>query len=205
MDNYILDTNLFFNMEAGLGMGKKAEEVMVNLTKIIQKINNQHVGFYMPPRVVDELLSFFEDKTQGFLKDYLAAISIKSPDIQNIKIGAGVFSRLIDDVRNRHYRGLLVAEEEIIQAGKTMMGKNDLDKKQFEITIGPIIKKFRDRYRQATRFGFIDSLADLDLILLTKELDAFLVSSDEGVLRWGRWFGVKEMPVSVFASRLSNY
>ena len=83
-----------------------------------------------------------------------------------------------------------------------MQGKTDLSKKDFEISIGEVVKKFRDRYRQATRFGFLDSLADLDIIMLSQELEGTLVSTDEGVLHWGRVFGVKEMPASVFGQLL---
>ena len=70
--------------------------------------------------------------------------------------------------------------------------------------MGEIIKKFRLRYRQATRFGFLDSTADLDLIVLTKEIDGFLVSTDEGVLLWGKTFGVKIMSALGFRRRLEH-
>ena len=66
------------------------------------------------------------------------------------------------------------------------------------------IKNFRDRYRNATRTGFLDSVADLDLIVLSKEINGFLVTSDDGVLSWGRIFGIKEMPASVFRKRLED-
>ena len=83
-----------------------------------------------------------------------------------------------------------------------MMAEKDLGKKDFQIKIGATIKNFRNRYRNATRTGFLDSVADLDLIVLAFEQEAFLVSSDEGVLKWGRIFGVKEMPSEVFQKRL---
>jgi predicted DNA-binding protein (UPF0278 family) len=83
-----------------------------------------------------------------------------------------------------------------------MQGKAGLSKKEFEMTIGEVVKKYRERYRQATRTGFLDSLADLDSILLAKELNGILVSTDEGVLDWGRVFGVKEMPASVFGAKM---
>ena len=70
------------------------------------------------------------------------------------------------------------------------------------MAIGKFIKSFRERYRQATRFGFLDSTTDLDLIVLTKELDGFLVSTDEGVVSWGRVFGVKEISPSALKGRL---
>ena len=38
--------------------------------------------------------------------------------------------------------------------------------------------------------------------VLAKELDAFLVSTDEGVVSWGREFGVKEMEASLFGQKL---
>lgn len=85
-----------------------------------------------------------------------------------------------------------------------MSGKKTESKKDFQITIGKFIKNFRARYRNATRTGFLDSVADLDLIILSKEIDGFLVTSDEGVLSWGRTFGIKEMPTSVFQKRLED-
>jgi uncharacterized protein len=91
-----------------------------------------------------------------------------------------------------------VAEEEIKKAGQMFIGKEHMDKVLFEKSIGPVVKTFRERYRNATRVGFLDSLADLDLIMLAKEYDGAVVSTDEGVLKWGRMFGIREMPAHVF-------
>lgn len=203
MDKYILDTNLFFNMEEGIGLGEKTEEVVRRLTDAAKQLKkNQQGQFYTVPRIVEEFLSFFEDREQPFLKDFLAAVTIQSPDISQITISAPVFYKLIDDIRGRSYRGLRAGEEEIHDAGLMMQGKAGLSKKDFEITIGSVVKKFRDRYRQATRVGFLDSLADLDLIMLAREVDGMIVTTDEGVLHWGRVFGVKEMPASAFGAKM---
>lgn len=78
------------------------------------------------------------------------------------------------------------------------MGKENMDKKTFEMAMRQPIKKFRERYRNATRTGFLDSLADLDLIMLAKETGGVIVSADEGVIKWARIFGVREMSVPVF-------
>jgi len=73
MENFILDTNLFFNIGADLGMGKNTEEIIVKLTEIIKKLKkNSKAAFYMPPRIVDEFSSFFEDKNQEFIKNFLS-------------------------------------------------------------------------------------------------------------------------------------
>lgn len=203
MDRYILDTNLFFNMEGGLGLGEKTEAVTKNFTQAAKKLHQEkNAEFFMPPKIVDEYLSFFEDKNQSFIKEFLNQITIKSPDIGQVQIAGAVFYRLIESIRERSLRGLRIGEEEIFKASKSMMGEKELSKKDFEIKTGQTVKSFRERYRQATRFGFIDSLADLDLIILAKEVDGYLVSTDEGVIKWGREFGVKELPAGVFGSLL---
>lgn len=205
MEKYILDANLFFNMEAGVNMGGKTETVVVSLTEIIRKLHEaKKAEFFMPAKVVEEFLSFFEDKNQGFIKNFLAVITVKTPELSQINLSAQLFSKLIEDIRSRSYRGMAVAEEEIGRASRLMAGQVDLNKKDFEIKIGSVIRSFRDRYRRATRYGFLDSLADLDLILLSKEQNGFLVTTDEGVASWGRLFGVREMPVVAWRRRLED-
>lgn len=205
METFILDTNLFFNMEAGLSLGKKTEEVVANLTKTIKDLKKSEAGaFFMPPRIVNEFLSFFDDKNQVFIKNFLSEVNVESPDLSQMAFSADVFYKLVGDVRERNYHGMNVAEEEMEALALDFSGNKTASKKDFQIKIGAFIKKFRTRYRNATRTGFLDSLADLDLIVLAKQKDGFLVSTDEGVLKWGRTFGVKEMPVSVFAKRLQS-
>ncbi len=205
MEKYILDANLFFNMEAGLNLGRKTEEVVVKLTQIGKKLKNSGKGeLMMPPRIVEEFLSFFEDKNQPFIKDFLSVVTVKAPDISQINFPAQVFYQLVDEIRTRSYRGLNAGEEEIIKAARSMMGQPEMSKKDFEIRVGAEVRGFRERYRRATRFGFLDSVADLDLIALAKEQNGYLVSTDEGVIRWGRIFGVKEMPVVAWRKRLDE-
>ena len=205
MEKYVLDANLFFNMEAGLNLGDKTEEVVRKLTEMARELKMANKAeFFMPPRVVDEFLSFFENKEQPFLKDFLSVITVKSPDVTRMTFPAQIFYELVADIRQRSYRGINIGEEEIEKAGKVMLGKKDLSTKDFQIQIGAVIKKFRERYRQATRLGFLDSVADLDLIVLTKVLEGNLVSSDEGVIRWGRMFGIKETPAAVWKKQLEG-
>lgn len=205
METYVIDTNLFFNMEAGLGLGAKTEVVIKNITSAAKKMKDNKGGrIVLPPRILDEMLSFFDDKNQPFLQEFKAEVQIKSPDLHSLQFPAGVFYQLIEDIRLRSYRGLTIAGEEVQKAGRTFIGKGEVNKKEFEMEIGLVVKTLRDRYRQATRFGFLDSVADLDLITLAKETEGYLVSSDEGVIKWGRLFGVKEMPVSAFGQKMAS-
>jgi len=205
MEKYIFDTNIFFNMQAGLGLGEKTEDVILSLTKkslILKK--EKKAEFLMPPRAVEEFLGFFENKNQAFIKNFLSSITIKSPVAAGVVFPSSVFYKLIEDIRARSYRGLSIGEEEIISSANGMVGQHEMSKKDFQIKTGQFIKKFRERYRNATRTGFLDSLADLDLIVLSIEQNGFLVSSDKGVLEWGRVFGVREMPCAAFRKRLED-
>jgi len=206
MERFVLDTNLFFNMEVDLGFEKKTEAVVRGLTSLIKTLKKKKKAeFFLPPRVVDEFLSFFPDKEQLFIKEFLSVVTVKSPDYEKIFLSASVFLKLIEEVRRRSYRGATIAEEEIVAAARQFLSENKpMEKKQFEIKVGDFIRKFRERYRHATRFGFLDSATDLDLIILAKEIDGFLISSDEGVIFWGRVMGVKELNPNWLRSRLEE-
>jgi len=204
MEKYVLDTNLLFNMEANLGFGSTTKAVMEGLTKCMKATKDANKAeFLMPPRIVDEVLSFFEDKEESFIKAFFEQITIKSPDLGKNPVALHFLYELVDDTRKRSYRGLQIAEDEFEAIAQQMMGKEMLAKKEFQMTIGKHIKGLRDRYRQATRAGFLDSLADLDLIVLAKEEAGYIVTTDEGVKRWGRLLGLKEMPSDIFAQKIS--
>jgi len=193
-------------MQSGLGFGSTTEEVMKTMTQIAQTAKKVHsVQLYMPPRIVDEFLSFFENKEQTVIKELLAEIMMQSPQIDSVRFPAAVFYTLVDDIRGRSYRGLRVGEEEIEQAAQIATKLGTVSKIEFQKQTGKAIRGFRERYRIATRVGFLDSVADLDIITLAKELEGTVVSTDEGVLKWSRLFGAKEMIPSVFGQKMSAY
>lgn len=204
MEKFVLDTNLFFNMEAKIGIGNDTETIIRKMTDIIKKSKDKAV-FYMPPRIVDEIKSFFENPDQEFLTAFFSQITVKSPNLSELTINSHIIAEYIEESRIRAYRSQDVAEEEIVHAGEMFMGKETLPQKEFQMAIGKIKKTFRNRYRNALRTGFIDSLADFDLIMLAKEQDAFLVSTDEGVIQWGRKLGVKEVAPSVLGKKMQEY
>ena len=59
--------------------------------------------------------------------------------------------------------------------------------------MGSIIRKVREKYRAALRYGILDSAPDIDVLLLAKELDAAVVSQDLGIQRWAEQFGLRFM------------
>ncbi|MFH1827184.1 MAG: RNA ligase partner protein [bacterium] len=202
MESYVLDTNLFFNREPGLGVGVKAIDILkattIGILKL-KKLNNAR--FFMPPSIVKELRSFFEEEPP-ILKDFFAEIIVKSPNISQTSFPASVFYSLVKEIKERILKGKVASEDELYKAASSLAPIELKGKKEIQIKVGEFTKNLRDRYRQATRTGFLDSLADLDLIVLSKEESAYLVSTDEGVVLWGRKFGVKEMDPIVFGKKL---
>lgn len=202
MEIFILDTNFFFNMEIKSGFGENSKEVIGNFTKIAEDLKKvKKAAFFMPPRILDEFFTFV-DQSEDHVKNFMNVITIKSPHTAEITFPSSVFYQLVEEIRDRSYKGLRIAEELVDAAGQKMAGKADLSKMEYQKTIGDIVTKLRERYRQATRFQFLDSVADLDLIVLARELDGSVVTSDEGVLLWGRTFGIKELPAWQLQSRL---
>ena len=206
MERYILDTNLFFNMQADMGLGNCTEDIIISMTGAMQKAKNKGIAeFYMPPPIVAEIESFFDNPSQTFLKEFFALIIVKSPAMTELTISAALIGEIIVEARMRAFRGMKIGEEEISNAASQFKGKEVLGKKEFQMAIVQTLTKYRDRYRNATRTGFIDSVADYEMIMLAKELNATLISTDEGVISWSRRFGVKEMHSSVFGKMLLNY
>lgn len=197
----MIDTNFFVNLEIKSGFGRSQREVVVNFITLAKKLKQKkQAGFYMPPRIVDEFLSFFEK--EDFAKEFLNLITVKSPEISRLQFPAPLFYQLVEEMRQRAYRGLRLAETAVKDGAEKILAKKPVNKVEFQKDLGEVIKGLREKYRQTTRFNFLDSVADLDLIVLAKEINGFLVSSDEGVIRWGRLFGVRELLPSLFRERL---
>lgn len=206
MDSYVIDTNVFFNLEVKTGLGDSAHDIIVRFTEIARKLQaEKKAQFFIPPSIAHEITEFTSTTaTKQDIDMLLGVFTIKSPHVSDVQFPASVFYTLIDEIRVRSYRGLTIAQEQIEATAQLVSGKTFENKVAYQKGIGEIVSKLRERYRQATRFNFLDSTADLDLIVLAKEMDAHLVSVDEGVVRWGRLFGVKEVSASILLSKLTQ-
>jgi len=205
MTRYILDTNLFFNMEARMGLGDTTINIVHSLKAVSQNVPKDEFEHLAPPAIVQEITTFFDTPDDHVLQDILGFLTVKSPSISTQSLPASIVAALIEDYRQRAYRSMKVAEEEVIRGAELFMGKEVLPHKEFQMACGKILTKMRERFRTATRTGTIDSAADFDLIMLALEQDAFLVSTDEGVMHWARQIGVKEMSSVTFGKKMKAY
>lgn len=170
MERYVIDTSLFVNPQARKHFGKTPSSAILTF---IKKLEGKKVGIYMPPSVFKELGNFADSKSMEQLD---LAIKKRSPNTYGIYLPAAVFYDFIDDIRLRMNKGMRLAED------FAKDNRADNDEK---------LRKLREKYRSAMRAGILDSVEDFELVLLAKELEATLISSDEGVLRFADQIGVE--------------
>jgi RNA ligase partner protein len=124
----------------------------------------------------------------------------KTPNRYEVKIPAAIFYEYIISVRQKINRGRRLAEDFILEA--SAIGKAS---EKLEEDTANLISKFRDKYRTVMRQGLLDSAPDLDVLLLAKELEAGVVSSDIGIKKWSEKLGLRFVEASKFPRMLKEY
>ena len=195
--NYVLDTNFFINRQRPIDLGENITEVVTNFAALTKSlISEDKIVLLTTPDSFKELASFFEDQPQ-VLNQLNSLLTISSYNRNQLQVSGNLFEELIAETGKRLYRGLRTAEEPL----KELANKPESLTPE---TLGQRVSLLRDKYRRATREGFIDSTTDLGLILLAKERDASIVSSDNGLLHWARNFGCSELLPELFVKKLKS-
>jgi hypothetical protein len=111
-------------------------------------------------------------------------------------------------MRERMNRAMKVAEGSIwlaaVEARMMTLKKKKKEDIEREST-GFIISDFRAKYRNALRYGTLDSAPDLDVLLLAKEMDAGVVARDEGIKKWAERLGLRYVEGEAFPKMLEEY
>jgi RNA ligase partner protein len=165
---FVIDTSLFVNPHARAKLGKDPTSAVKGFSKLMHGIDAE---IFMPPSIFKELSNFVRKDAMESLD---LVIKKRAPDTYAIHLPAAVFYDFIEDVRTRINKGLRLAEE----FAKDNRPDNDAK-----------LGKLRDKYRDMMRTGIIDSKEDFELVLLAKELEATLVSSDEGAIKFANQIG----------------
>jgi len=174
---YVLDTSLFVNPRVRLG-----ETVEKSIELLLPSLRGKPV--YIPPSVLRELSTFAPNAAE--LEE---VATIKAPSLGEIFVPALVVYHIIDEMRERINKGLRLAEKYARQ--KPLEGEE--------------IKRLRERYREVMRHGIVDSKEDLDVVLLAKELDAYVVSADEGIIKLAELLGCKILSPESFLKRIGAH
>ncbi|MCE4608906.1 MAG: RNA ligase partner protein [Desulfurococcales archaeon] len=186
MDVFVLDTTAI--TEARLRKyfeAKTLEEVVEKIASLLMKARlSLNARFYMTPNTWSELRRILigSNVRLDLIHDLSTWITIKAPDKLSMQIPASVFSEYVSDIRRRFYKGLRVAETVVRKVARDCEGDEEC--------IGTAIKGLREKYREATRKGLVDSVEDLDTILLALELKGIIVTSDYGIRKLGEQLGI---------------
>ncbi len=194
---FVFDTTAFTNAVQAKKSAESvrfAEKLIGLVAEARMKLN---ISCYIPyPTVHAELVSALErrDASKELLTKVDTWLVKKTPDRLEVKIPGAILYEYISDVRERINKGLRVAEEAVESA-----------KNGGKVDKGKIIHALRDKYKVALRQGILDSREDLDVLLLAKELDAAVVSADEGIRKWAERMGLRFVEARVFPGMIREY
>ncbi len=173
----------------------KEEKELRKFVELIAKARKKlDISCHIPyPTAYKELMTIL--KSRGYDETLLLKIDTwvvkKTPDRYAVHLPAEIFYEYISDIRERINKGLRVAEEILKESRKTSLSK--------------LLGKLRDKYREALRKGILDSKEDLDVLILAKELNAAVVTADEGIERWAERLGLRFVPAELFPKMLEEY
>lgn len=176
MERFVLDTSFFTNPDIYSQFGDDSNTAMAGFLAIAALVR---VEFYMPGSVYEELRKI--KHIDALAPDFESVVRLRSPRRFSLMIPSQVLYEFIEEVRLRMDRGLRIAEELTKLASEPSPTHE----------IGPLINRLRGRYREALRRGILDSKEDADVLLLAYELDATLISGDEGLCKWADKVGIK--------------
>jgi RNA ligase partner protein len=179
----VLDTSIFVNPDSRHLFGETPQEALLNfLDKMKDK---KEISCHIPPSVYEELMQFMEGPLP--IKRTIL-IDKKPPSSYETPVPALLVYEFIEEIRSRINKGLRVAEKYARKGLKSCLSDSQLLGKEGKEE--EIIKNLREEYRTALREGIIDSKEDFDLILLAKEINAVLVTSDNGLIQWAQKLGI---------------
>ena len=125
----------------------------------------------MPPSVFAELSNFLEERLPAAKT---ALIKKQPPASYQTGVPALFVYEFIEEMRSRINKGLRIAEK---YSRKNGSGES-------------AVAALRAEYRVALREGIVDSKEDFDMILLAKQLDATIATSDQGLVKWAEKLGI---------------
>jgi RNA ligase partner protein len=202
---FVLDTSLFITEEIRED-DEDLETAVLRLLELIAEAKlSLGVSCYMPPSIREELTTMLEDR--GVDEEVYSKLNTwviaKHPDRYGVQMPAEVVYEFVDEMSTRVDRGLRVAEEAVREAGA--IEEEPLDEHEYKTDIDEVVSELRDKYRRALRQGILDSREDFDLLVLAAELDAGVVTEDQGIIGWAESFGLRYLRGSDFPTLLEEY
>lgn len=174
----VLDTSLFVNPDTQHQFGPDIQEAVSHFLQIAQ---DKQLELYMPISIYRELSHFAPPSS---LAAFRRVAVVRAPDLHHMRVPAAILHSFIRDLRNRVNQGLRVAERAI------RSDRRDNN-----------VRWLRERYREALRSGIVDSVEDLDVVLLAKEVKGAILSADQGIANMAEELGLEVFTAAEFLDR----
>lgn len=206
---FVLDTTAFTDTKLINHFGGDVRDVTNRLTELISigrlRLN---ISCYMPQSTFQELKGFLlENKCSIRDIDQVEAwIVRKSPERYSVLLSSQVIYEYVSDVRDRLDQGMSIVrkaiKEAIKQHERILIEKSNQTTEDLENYLS---KNFEDKYRQKMRRGVLDSLPDIDTLILAKELNAGVVAADSGIKAWTERMGIRFVEANFFPQIILTY
>ncbi|WP_435194314.1 RNA ligase partner protein [Natronomonas sp. EA1] len=201
---FVLDTSVFITDEIRKD-DEGVEEAVSRLLDLIAAARLElNISCYYPPSIYEELLGMLarrdvSGETRARLNTWVIK---KNPARYEVMIPAEIVYEFIEEMSQRVNRGLRVSEKAVRKAEKRQGEENGHPEMS---EVDRVISDLRDEYRQTLRQGVLDSREDFDLLILARELDAGVVTEDQGIINWAEAFGLRYLKGRDFPRLLEEY
>ncbi|WP_243637217.1 RNA ligase partner protein [Aeropyrum pernix] len=177
----VADTTMFTDAKLREVLGARSlEEAARIMARILARASRMGLTVYITPSVRAEIERFMlgNGVHPTTFARLMAWVRVKPPTTHDLRLPAAMFRRYVETVRARLDKGLRVAEDHVRRALRSRDEEGD------------IVRSLREKYREYTRKGLLDSVEDVDTLLLALELGAAIVTSDEGLRRAAEDLGI---------------
>lgn len=186
----VLDTSLFVNPASSTAFGTSPTEAFIGFLRRASETSG--VDYLMPPSVYSELMHFAEEP--AIPKDLAVVVRQQAPKRNETKVPGIFIYKLVESMRDRMDRALRLAERTVRDALMETPPPVPVPGEKGPRADAEWIGRLRETYRRIMREGMLDSRPDVDLLLLSYETGATLVSADLGVVEWASELGVETLP-----------
>jgi len=177
----VIDTSIFSNPVTRNEFGEETSSAIENFIDIALKSG---LEIFIPSSIFKELSNFASEESMISIRKVSI---IRGPDMLSMQFPAVIFKTFISDIRERIDKGLRIAEK-AIEVSKTADN----------------VRRMRNEYRSAMRSGIIDSVEDLDVVLLAKEIGGAVLSADEGIANMADSLGIEVFSAKDFKIKFTH-
>ena len=202
---FVLDTSVFITEE----IRREDEDMEAAILRLLDRIADAKlqlgISCYMPPSIHGELTGMLDDRnvSEEVYEKLNTWIIRKNPAHFDVMIPADVVYEFVNDMSDRVNRGLRLSERAVREAEE--LENTTLEEHEYKTKVDELVGKLRDKYRRTLRQGILDSKEDFDLLVLARELEAGVVTEDQGIINWAEDFGLRYMYGREFPTLLEAY